>query len=369
MSRRGINLTVKPPSDTATGHIIAAFFWLCLTLVSTTCWPSPLGLPPVALGDSAQERGLADLGRRLFVDKRLSADGTISCASCHIAERHFTDGRATASGLHGKVLVRHTPSLLNVRYATSLFWDGRAPDLVTQVRSPLLAPAEHGLGSEEAVGAIVRADPDYTRAFAHVFGVARKSISIREVGEALAAYERTLLAGNSAFDRYLYGGESSAMSAAALRGLALFRGRAQCANCHTIGAASALLTDGNVHASPISMSASTLSQLGALTDQVGALRRDGKIDEMNALIESDRDIAALGHFVATLDPKDIGQFKTPSLRNVALTGPYMHDGSVASLAEAVELELYSRSAQNYPLVLTEDERADLVAFLQALSSS
>jgi cytochrome c peroxidase len=208
----------------------------------------------------------------LFSDKRLSIDGTMSCASCHIPDQNFTDTRPTAVGLHGQVLTRHTPSLLNVRYAVNLFRDGRAVDLEAQIRAPLLSRAEHGL------------------------------------------------------------------------------------------------TDGEFHASPLGLPASTLANLSRVAGTITHLRHSGQLDALNALITMDRDVAALGRFTVTLDPKDIGQFKTPSLRNVARTGPYMHDGSVASLPEAVDLELYSRSAHNYPLVLTEDERADLLAFLQALSS-
>jgi cytochrome c peroxidase len=129
-----------------------------------------------------------------------------------------------------------------------------------------------------------------------------------------------------------------------------------------------LFSDGEFHPSPVSLKDSTLAQLGSLTKRVASLRQSGQLSALNALITTDRDISALGRFVVTLSPADIGQFKTPSLRNVALNGPYMHDGSVKTLPEAVEIELYSRSDRNYPLVLTEDERADLLAFLKELSS-
>lgn len=326
----------------------------------------PLGLPSVS--DAKAAPALVELGRRIFMDRRFSIDGSLSCATCHIPERQFTDGRATARGLGGKELTRKTPSLLNVRYQTSLFWDGRAKDIATQVRTPLLGPAEHGLLDEQAVGAIVRRDSSYATAFARLMRVSKNELSLREVSAALVAFEETLLAGNSAFDRYLYGHDLKAMTPAAVRGLALFRGRARCATCHQIGEDSALLTDGEFHASPLPIPESALAQLGALTEKVSAMRARGEIDGLNALVAGDRDIAALGRFVVTLQPKDIGAFKTPSLRNVALLGPYMHDGSIALLPQAIETELYSRTAQNYPLVLTEDERADLLQFLEALTS-
>jgi cytochrome c peroxidase len=255
-----------------------------------------------------------------------------------------------------------------VRYATSLFWDGRSPNLESQVRLPLLSAAEHGLADEGSVTAIVGADSGYAGAFEHLFGIDRRAISLQEIATALAAYERTLLAGDSPFDRYMYGGDKNALSNAAVRGLALFRGRAQCSGCHTIDPTDALFSDGEFHPSPVRLRDSTLARLGSLARQVATLRQSGQIDALNALITTDRDISALGRFVVTLNPDDIGRFKTPSLRNVALNGPYMHDGSVKTLPEAVEIELYSRSTHNYPLVLTEDERADLLAFLNELSS-
>ena len=325
----------------------------------------PLGLPSVS--DAKAAPALVELGRQIFTETRFSVDGTMSCATCHIPARQFTDGRATARGLGGRELTRKTPSLLNVRYQTSLFWDGRAKDLATQVRTPLLGPAEHGLPNELAVGEIVRG-ASYATALARLTHVPKNELSLREVSAALDAFEETLVAGNSSFDRYLYGHDLKAMTPAAVRGLALFRGRARCASCHQIDESSALLTDGEFHASPLPIPESALVQLGTLTEKVSGMRARGDVDGLNALVASDRDIAALGRFVVTLAPKDIGAFKTPSLRNVALLGPYMHDGSIALLPQAIELELYSRTAQNYPLVLTEDERADLLQFLEALTS-
>jgi len=327
---------------------------------------APLGLPPISDAKAATP-ALVELGRRVFMDRRFSIDGTMSCATCHIPERQFTDGRATARGLGGKPLTRKTPSLLNVRYQTSLFWDGRAKDLATQVRTPLLGPVEHGLPNEQAVGVVVRG-ASYATALARLTHAPKNELSLREVSAALVAFEETLLAANSPFDRYLYGHDLKAMTPAAVRGLALFRGRARCESCHRIGENSALFTDGEFHASPLPIPAPVLAQLGEFTAKVAALHKGGDVDGLNALVANDRGIAALGHFVVTLAPKDIGSFKTPSLRNVALLGPYMHDGGIAELAQAIEFELYSRTAQNYPLMLTEDEREDLLQFLEALTS-
>lgn len=341
--------------------LVLAIFPSCARAVT------PLGLPKDTPDLPPNRAAFAELGRRLFTDTRLSANGMMSCATCHIPEKHFTDGRPTARGRDGRSLTRHTPSLLNVRYLNSLFWDGRASDLAAQARTPLLGRAEHGL-TERTAAELVRSDDYYAATFPRLTGVKRNSLSIRDIALALSAYERTLLAADSAFDRSQFGHDRTAMTPAARRGFELFRGRAKCASCHSSDENSALFTDQEFHASPLPLPESAVSQLGELTAKVEALRTRGYIDELNALISTDRDIAALGRFTVTLDPRDIGSFKTPSLRNVALTGPYMHDGSVASLPQAIEIELYSRSPGNYPIVLTEDEREDLLQFLLALSS-
>lgn len=327
-----------------------------------------LGLPPAPDGSDGKEAALARLGCEIFFDRRLSIDGTVSCASCHMPEKAFTDGRATARGLHGTTLTRHTPSLLNVRYRTVLFWDGRATDLATQARSPLFGPLENGLPDERTLRDILRANPVYVRAFERELRKTTETLSVLDVTAAIAAYERTLVAGDSPFDRYAYGGDALAMSPAAVRGMRLFRGRAQCASCHLIERNSALLTDNLFHSSPIPLAPKVLEELPSLAKTVEDLRNAGRDAALSAIIASDIRVAALGHFVITLDPRDIGKFKTPSLRNAALTGPYMHDGSVPTLAMAVDLELYNHVVPSQPLVLAEEERADLLAFIQALSS-
>jgi cytochrome c peroxidase len=301
----------------------SALLYLCLTAPGTSALAdTPLGLPPAH--NAKEAPALVELGRQIFSDRRFSVDGSLSCATCHIPERQFTDERATARGLGGRELTRKTPSLLNVRYESSLFWDGRAKDLETQVRGPLLGPAEHGLLDESAVGQIVRQDESYARAFARLLHVPKADLSLREVTLALVAFEKTLVAGNSPFDRYLYGHDPKAMTPAAMRGLELFRGRARCASCHRIEENSALFTDGEFHASPLPIPDSALAQLGALTEKVSAMRARGEIDALNALVASDRNVAALGRFVVTLQPKDIGAFKTPSLRNVGNRPVWAH---------------------------------------------
>lgn len=329
-----------------------------------------LGLPPTAAAATRNaDSRLKILGEQLFFDRRLSADGKISCATCHIPREAFTDKRPRSVGHDDRMGTRNAPSLLNVVYSDSLFWDGRTKDLETQAIAPLTNPLEQALPSEESIAVIVRRDPGYAREFSRLFAAGREQITPAMVTRAISAYERSLVAGDSPFDRFEYGHDAGALTPAARRGLELFRGRAQCASCHLIGASSALLTDGQFHSSPLRLPESVNAELGPLSAKVVAIAASGKRRELEQLIASDASVAALGRFVVTLKPDDIGKFKTPSLRNVALTAPYMHDGSVNTLEEAVDLELYSRGTTlNYPIALTVDERRDLAEFLVALTS-
>lgn len=324
-----------------------------------------LGLPPVRIPqDNPQTPGKVALGRSLFDDKRLSSDGNVSCSTCHQPEHAFTDGRRVALGARHRAGTRNTPTVLNSAYLTSLFWDGRRGSLEEQAADPLVNPVEHGLGSHDELLAKVRADAVYAAGFRAAFGVAPESIGLEHVVKALAAFERTLVAGDSPLDRYLYGGDGSALSAAQIRGLGLFAGRARCTSCHPIGTENALLTDNEFHTIGI-------GQAGAqprLADRTARLVRLSRTEREQS-ITSDPEVAGLGRFAVTLKPMDVGRFRTPSLRNVALTAPYMHDGSVPTLAEAVEREVYYRGLEaGRPLVLTPREKADLVAFLKALTS-
>jgi cytochrome c peroxidase len=312
--------------------------------------------------------GLADLGRALFADRRLSNDGTMSCASCHEPAKFFADELPTAKGHGGIVLTRNTPTLVGVADESAYSWDGKAKTIEMQVDLVLLNPAEFGPQSESDLIVRLTGDPRYARAFARLFPGTPSPISLTTVSKSIAAYVRTLNFGPSPFDRYFYEGESSAVSAAAIRGFELFRGRGNCASCHTVGDHPSPLSDGRFHASPLRLPAAAdrdLAQLARLLMAARAARRN-----INELISTNREIASLGRFAVTLRPMDIGRFKTPSLRNVAVTGPYMHDGSVGSLSDAVELELYSRrDAEHRPIVLSEVEVDDIVEFLKSLTSS
>jgi len=328
---------------------------------------SALGLPPlIAPADNPQAPARIALGRRLFFDKRLSLDGSISCSSCHRPEHAFSDGRALAQGIGKREATRNAPSLFNVAFNTSEFWDGREPTLEAQALDPFKNPIEHGLKDDDALLDIIRADADYVADFHAAFPGSNGAIQKVQVARAIASFERTLISGDSAFDRYFFGGDARALSPSAQRGLSLFRGAALCERCHVIGQHSALFTDNAFHSVSIGLQR-IAPRLPELTRRlVEARQRGTTIDQA---ILSDRDMAELGHFVVTLNPSDIGTFRTPSLRNVGLTAPYMHDGSVPTLEDAVARELYFRGSRaGHPLILTPGERADLVEFLKALTS-
>jgi len=363
------------PRSSVPMHGIAQ--WLvvvCVAGVMFSCaqsWATPLvadarlGLPAISIpATNPLTPAKIALGRKLFFDQRLSADDTISCAKCHVPEKGFSDGRPLALGVSGQLGSRKTPSLLNVALTTSEFWDGRRPTLEVQALDPLFNPREHGLTDSDSLLALLRSDPAYREAFRDAFGIAPGQIHREHIGEAIASFERTLLAGDSAFDRYEYADSKSAMSASSQRGLVLFRGRAQCASCHTIGADAASFSDEQFHSLGVGF-----SKIEARLDKTATRAANSTPDELDRLILSDADVAELGRFNVTKHPADIGKFKTPSLRNVALTGPYMHDGSVKTLEDAVDMEVYYRSLEaNRPLILTPAEKTDLVAFLQSLTS-
>ena len=319
-------------------------------------------VPSHSLVDAS--RALARLGEKLFFDRKLSGDGTISCGSCHQPDKAFSDGRALAEGIGGKRGTRNTPSILDAALSTTQFWDGRRATLEDQAIDPFVNPSEHGLANHAAVLARIREDASYERDFGAAFSMDGSRLSMQHVRKALATYIRSLNVSDSAFDRFEYGGDKSALSDSARRGLELFRGRAQCSSCHTIGKSDAVFSDGCFHVAGVE-TARIAARLPELTARV--VRAPS--EQLDGLITTDPDVAALGRFVVTRDPRDIGAFRTPSLRNVARTAPYMHDGGIATLGEAVDQEIYYRSAkQGRPIVLTHAERIDLVNFLEALTS-
>lgn len=276
-----------------------------------------------------------ELGRALFFDNRLSRDKSISCASCHLPEKAFTDGLVISVGISDKLGRRNAPSLLNSAYLPSMFRDGRLKSLEQQALEPMTNSVELGNTHEEIVRRL-SADKSYLDKFERAFG--SKSITIQRTAEAIASFERTLLSGESDFDRYVVANDSNAMSTAALRGLNLFRGKANCQLCHE----HSLLSDGRFHNTGVSWGVQPLD---------------------------------LGRYEVTESLSDMGKFKTPSLRDVEHTAPYMHDGSMGTLEEVLEYYNEGGNANVYldpsikQLNLSSEEQADIVAFLNSLSGS
>jgi cytochrome c peroxidase len=302
----------------------------------------PLGLPPVPVpnGNPETEEAIA-LGRRLFYEKRLSSDESVACSTCHNPLLAFTDGQKQSRGVGGKIGTRNAPSVINAAYSPLQFWDGRAPSLEEQAAGPIANPLEMNQRHEICVSKL-EADPEYKSQFQKTFGPG--PVTLGKVENALASFERTLLSGNSQFDRYQFGGEKSALSPSAIRGLAIFRdvNKGNCATCHAIGGKDALFTDGKFHNIGVSVNAE-----GELTD--------------------------LGRYDVTKIDTDKGAFMTPTLRNVAKSAPYMHDGSLKTLKAVVDFYAGGGNSNLYldreikEIKLTGQERSDLVEFLESLT--
>jgi cytochrome c peroxidase len=332
-----------------------------------------LGLPALVVpAENPITPDKVALGRKLFFDRRLSPNNTMSCAMCHVPEQGFTAHElATPVGMEGRSVRRNAPTVLNAGFQERLFHDGREVSLEDQVWGPLLATNEMGNPSIGFVVERIRALRDYTGLFEAAFG--GKPASSERIGAALAAYERTLVAGDSRFDRWRFGGDAPTLSDVERRGFALFVGKAHCAACHLVGERDALFTDHRFHNTGIGW-----RQTYAVPERTRVEIAPGVFAELDRkTVESFSEPPAkdVGRYEITLDPRDRWAYKTPSLRNVALTAPYMHDGSLATL-EAV-IEFYDRGGVDNPeksplvapLGLEAEERAALVAFLRALTSS
>lgn len=332
----------------------------------------PLGLPAVPVPeDNPLTRRKVELGRKLFFDRRLSQNGTMSCAMCHIPEQGFTNRElATAVGIEGRTVRRNSPTLYNVAYARRLFHDGRESRLERQIWGPLLAGNEMGNPSVGSVIDRIEALADYEGLFEQAFD--GRGPGMKTLGMALASYQRTLLSANSPFDRWTFGGDESAVSAAAARGFRLFSGKAVCAACHLLDRDSALFTDHGMHNTGIGYDRSMGKKPTKSRIQVAP----------GTYIEVDRDLLApisesppsdLGLYEVTQDPRDRWKYKTPSLRNVTLTPPYMHDGSLSSLRDVIEfynaggIPNETLDPLIRPLGLSSREIDALVAFLESLT--
>jgi len=302
----------------------------------------PLGLPPVPIpAENPPTQATVALGRDLFYSKLLSADNSTSCGSCHDPDRGFASGRRYSSGVSGSLGTRNAPTVLNAAFAPLQFWDGRASSLEDQAGGPIQNPVEMNMKPDACV-AKLNADPEYRAKFEKAFGPG--PVTFAKITEAIASYERTLVSGNSPFDRFEFIGQKNALSPAAQRGLAIFRDktRGNCIACHTIDRGYALFTDGKFH-------------------------------NVGVGVNDDGELTDLGRYEQTKVEADKGAFKTPTLRNVARTAPYMHDGSLKTLKAVVDY--YAGGANSNPYLdkeikaihLSGQDRADLVEFLNSLT--
>lgn len=338
----------------------------------------PLGLPPVPVpADNPQTPAKIELGDRLFHDKRFSADGKVSCATCHDKDRGFTDNLPVSKGFNNLTGTRNAPTVINSAYMKTLFWDGREPDLEGQSKQPFVNPVEGGLHDHQPIIEIIRGDSEYQAAFREVFGVSAKAITIDHVARAIASFERTVVAGDSPFDRYEYGGDKAALSEAQVRGLHLFRNKARCVSCHTIEETQALFTDNRFHNIGVGFKAIRGKEQQTAEEFLRSKRAGADVD---VTVLTDANMSELGRFAVSENITEVGAFKTSTLRNVAVTQPYMHDGSLETLADVVDFYNNGgrlkesdplsgfQSGGIRPLNLTDEEKQDLVAFLEALTS-
>jgi cytochrome c peroxidase len=333
----------------------------------------PLGISPqlyalaVAPGQEPATQ-LVALGEKLFNDKRLSADDSVACATCHDPAKGFSDHRgnsATSAGVQDQHGQRNAPTVLNAMFQASQFWDGRAPKLEDQAKLPILNPVEMGQKNPDDVVAKVAKIPDYSDAFKSLLG---RDPTYDDIAAAIAAFERTQYSGNASFDRFL-AGNPQAISDQAQRGWALFQGKGRCSSCHAFNAVSPLFSDQKFHNIGIAAHKQNFAELAHKALGILKTGDTKQIDEL-ALQTS---YSELGRFLVTKNPADIGAFKSETLRNIGVTAPYMHDGSLASLWDV--MDHYNKGGVPNPyldggmqrLALSEAEIDDLVAFLFTLT--
>ena len=305
----------------------------------------PLGLPAVAIpADNPPTAETVALGRKLYYDKALSVDNTIACASCHDPEAGFADPNQFSEGVGGKFGGRQAPPVMNAAYFTTQFWDGRAASLEEQAGGPVENPIEMAFTHEGVVERLSE-DPGYTELFKEAWGDG--PIIFEMVAKSIASFERTVLVGNSPFDRYMFGDDKEAMSEEAIRGLDVFTDpeKGNCEVCHEIN-----------------------------EEEGYALFTDNKFHNLGVGAELDGSLADIGRFEVSQVETDKGAFKTPHLRNIADSGPYMHDGHLKTLKEVVDFYVGAGNSNDFRDEeiheldhLSAQERADLISFMEALS--
>jgi len=317
-------------------------------------------------GDNQPGLERVALGRALYFDLRLSADGTVACATCHDVARAMTDRRPLAEGIGGKVGRRNAPTTMNAALLASQFWDGRAGSLEAQALLPIVNPIEMGQPSGEAAARAIAADPLYQKLFQEAYGRAPNYV---DIGRAIASFERTLIFLDSPFDHYVRG-DAGAISPAARRGWVLFNGKARCVTCHPINGSNPLGTDDRFHNVGVSARHQDFDALAA--GALAILEKDASPASVDGLA-LETDASELGRFLVTRNHSDLGAFRTPQIRNVGVTAPYMHDGSMPTLWDVIDHHNKGGEPNRFldggmePLALDHQEIDDLVELLFAMT--
>jgi cytochrome c peroxidase len=338
-----------------------------------------LGLPALEVpSDNPITREKVALGDKLFHELRFSSTGAVACATCHDSSKGFTDSPLkTSHGINGLTGTRNAPTVINAAFNKTQFWDGRSPTLEEQSLHPFINSVEMGLENHEPILAIVRTDPSYVEQFKQVFGKTGKDITMKEVTQAIASFERTVIGGNSRFDHWYFAHEP-VLSEQEIRGYSVYIGNGRCVSCHAVEQTSALFTDAKFHNIGVGINRMPPADVDRLTTKF--LEAEYKREAVDQRVLSDPLASDLGRFAVTHQLKDLGAFKTSTLRNIELTAPYMHDGSLKTLEEVVDH--YNRGGASSddekinpyldggirPLNLTKQEKEDLVAFMKTLTS-
>lgn len=340
---------------------------------------TPLGLPEVPVpADNPQSAAKVALGDKLFNDARFSTTGDVSCATCHEETKGFTDSPlVTSEGINGARGTRNAPTVANAAFNETQFWDGRSPDLEDQSRHPFVNPVEMGLPDHDPILEIVRKDSEYKKMFREAFGLVPRKVELRHVQQAIAAFERTLVFGDSPWDRWYYGDDEAAISEAAKRGFDVFLNEGRCVSCHVIEQDHALFTDHQFHNIGVGINR-IQSDLPRFVNAFLSARNQGV--DVDVAVLSNPDASELGRFVVDEQFDGLGAFKTSTLRNVAVTAPYFHDGSAGTLRDVV-VHYNNGGVANEgdpvndflaggitPLELTDAQIDDLVAFMESLTS-
>ncbi len=316
--------------------------------------------------DNATTPERVALGRKLYFDKRLSDDGSVSCATCHDVTRGFTDQRPTSEGIGNQLGKRNAPTVVNAALLQTMFWDGRSPNLDHQATQPILNPVEMGMPDEATAMKAISGDAEYQEMFKKAYG---REMNYQDLGRAIGAFERTLVFVDSPFRRFLAGDEK-AISAEAQAGWDLFNGKGRCVACHPMNPSNPLGSDNRFHNVGVSARHQDFEKLAG--EALKILKEDTSEQKLDELAVG-TDLSELGRFMVTHNRADIGSFRTPLILNAGITAPYMHDGSLATLWDVIDHYNKGGEANLFldggiePLALSEEEINQLVAFLFTLT--